>query len=249
MTAAPTRFAAGMAAATLALFIVAQTSVGLHVAVVGMLYAMAVHGVNDARALSGSIKSLGPALILGSALIGAVVALFVARAWAWPLVKDRGAGGIGMIAPTRRQLLLAILAGVTFGAMYLAVAQYLLPEARGARVGPMAQIAASGPLGRAAFGIVAVLLAPPVEEFLFRGLLLKGFAESWGLTAAALFVSGTFILLHLTEVMFYWPALFAIITLTGATLATRLMTGSLYAAMALHAAYNITIVVVVFVAS
>ena len=249
MTAAPTRFAAGMAATTLALFIVAQTSAGLHVALVSMFYTMAVHGVNDTRALSGSMKSIGPALILASAVIGAAVALFVARAWAWALVKDRGAGGIGMVAPSRRQLLLAILAGVTFGAIYLAVAEYVLPMPRGARVGPMAQIAASGPLGRAVFGFVAVLLAPPVEEFLFRGLLLKGFAESWGLNAAALFVSGVFVLLHLTEVLFYWPALIAIMTLTVATLAARLMTGSVVAAMALHAAYNTTIVMIVFVGS
>ena len=91
-------------------------------------------------------------------------------------------------------------------------------------------------------------MAPPVEEFLFRGLLLKGFTVSWGATAAGVVVSIVFVMLHIPETMHYWPALVAVSALAVATLAIRLVTGSVFTSMALHAAYNGVMVLICFVA-
>ena len=86
----------------------------------------------------------------------------------------------------------------------------------------------SGMAGRIAVGIAALFVAPPVEEFLFRGLLFKGFSESWGLTAGGIVVSALFVLLHIPETWHYWPANFAVAALAAATLITRRLTGSLF---------------------
>jgi membrane protease YdiL (CAAX protease family) len=242
------RFGTGMAIATLLLFLCAQMSVGTIIAVGGMILTFARHGVNDAAAMSAMMTDIGPALLIASAAISAAVAMFVARAWAWPLVTDRSAGGIGIIATPARHILPAMLAGVALGSLYIAVAQYLLPPRIGTPLGPLMKIAASGMSGWWSFAIIALFVAPPVEEFLFRGLLLKGFAESWGMTTAAIIVSVVFILLHVPETMHYWPALIAVSALAIGVLATRLVTGSVVAAMALHAAYNAVMVVIAFTA-
>jgi membrane protease YdiL (CAAX protease family) len=241
------RFGAGMAIGTLLLFIFAQTSVGIVVAVGGVIVTIARHGVNDQRALTAMFTDIGPVLILASAVVAAVVVYFAARAWAWDLIEDRTAGGIGLVATSRRQILVAALTGVALAGVYLVVAQYFLPPHKGTPLGPLMKIAASGMAGRIVFGFVGLFVAPPVEEFLFRGLLLKGFTVSWGATTAGIVVSIVFIMLHIPETMHYWPALVAVSALAAATLAVRLITGSLFTSMALHAAYNGAMVLVAFV--
>jgi membrane protease YdiL (CAAX protease family) len=243
----PPRFGAGMSIATLALVIFAQVAFGVIVAIGAVIVSIAGHGVNDPRAMTAALNDLGPMVLLGSAVVAAAATLFAARAWAWHLVKDRTAGGIGMVAATTRQILVAVLTGVALGGAYLAVARYLLPPHIGTPLGPVMQIAAGGMAGRISFAIAALLVAPPIEELLFRGLLLKGFAASWGLAASGVVVSIVFVLLHIPEAIHYWPALIAIGGLAAATLTTRLVTGSVFAAMALHAAYNAVMVMLSFV--
>ena len=244
----PPRFGAAMAIAILVLFLFAQMSVGIVVAVGGVIVTIARHGVNDTRAFNTMFTDIGPALILASAVVAALVTYFAARGWAWHLVKDRSAAGIGMVATSTRQILVGVVTGVALGGIYLAVAQLLLTPRAGTPLGPLMQIAASGLAGRIVFGFVALFVAPPVEEFLFRGLLLKGFTVSWGATAAGVVVSIVFVMLHIPETMHYWPALVAVSALAVATLAIRLVTGSVFTSMALHAAYNGVMVLICFVA-
>jgi len=244
----PPRFGAGMAIGTLLLFLFAQTAVGIVVAVGGVIVTIARHGVNDTRAFNAMLTDLGPALILASALVAAAVTYIAARAWAWHLVKDRSTGGIGVVSTSTLQILVAIVTGVALAGIYLAVAQLILTPRTGTPLGPLMQIAASGLVGRIVFGFVALFVAPPVEEFLFRGLLLKGFTVSWGANAAGIVVSIVFVMLHVPETMHYWPALAAVSALATATLAIRLITGSVFTSMALHAAYNGAMVLVCFVA-
>ena len=95
--------------------------------------------------------------------------------------------------------------------------------------------------------MLAVLIAPPIEELLFRGLMLRGLMASWGVTAAGVVVTTLFFVLHLFEAVRYWPAMVAILTLSVATLGVRLRTGSVVAATAVHAAYNAALAVAVYV--
>ena len=55
--------------------------------------------------------------------------------------------------------------------------------------------------------------------------------------------------LHLFEAGGYWPAVVSILLLSVVTLVARLRTGSVVAAMAVHAAYNATLAVVAFAAA
>ena len=54
-------------------------------------------------------------------------------------------------------------------------------------------------------GVIVVLIAPVVEETMFRGLMLRTLMRRWGFWPAALASSAIFALFHTYEVA-RWPA-------------------------------------------
>jgi len=79
-----------------------------------------------------------------------------------------------------------------------------------------------------------------------RGLLFKGFAESWGFVSAGVIVTALFVVTHFFEIAHYWPAALAILTLAIATLVVRLKTSSVASAILLHAGYNMAAMIFVY---
>jgi len=93
--------------------------------------------------------------------------------------------------------------------------------------------------------LLACLVAPPTEELVFRGALYAGLARSWRPAGAAAVTTAIFVALHGTELGAYWPG-WIIVALVGAlALRARLATGSLLPAIALHASYNLGLVIAV----
>jgi membrane protease YdiL (CAAX protease family) len=88
--------------------------------------------------------------------------------------------------------------------------------------------------------ISAVLLAPPIEELMFRGALFGGLGETWGLRAGATISAVTFWLMHGPEFV-HWPAALAIGVLTIIATRLRLNSGALGPSIALHFGYNLTL--------
>jgi membrane protease YdiL (CAAX protease family) len=96
------------------------------------------------------------------------------------------------------------------------------------------------------WAILAIGVAPPTEELLFRGVLYAGFARSWGARAAAVVTTALFVALHAPEIRGYWPGWMVIASLGALALRARLRTGSLAPAIALHVGYNLALVVVIY---
>ena len=237
------KFRAGKAGLVVLLVLVAQFAVGF-VAVVGNLIYAAVSGQNlSDPATFESLARLGGVTIIVSALVTAAVTLLLARAWAWEETRDRTDGGIGLRAARRLDLAVSALIGVLIAASYLLFAQFLFPPRGDLVAGPLAQLARADGFDYVAWILLAIVLAPPTEEFLFRGLLLKGFTRSWGVVGGAIAVTFIFVLMHIFETAQYWPATVAILVLALATLAARLRSGSLGPPLALHTSYNFAIVI------
>ena len=91
------------------------------------------------------------------------------------------------------------------------------------------------PHARVSFAIMAVLFAPLAEEFLFRGLLFRALDREWGGWRAILGAAAFFAIYH---PLLSWPAV-AALGAVNATLFKR--TGQLAPAVALHMAYNATV--------
>lgn len=156
---------------------------------------------------------------------------------------------LGLSRASPRHFVGGALLGLFLALLFAVVATKFLPPGPGHPIGPLARAAASGGLPRVLWAILAVIIAPPIEEFLFRGALYAGFEKSWGRATAILLVSVTFVLLHIFEARAYWPSLVAITLVALALIAVRIRSESLGPAIMLHAYYNLGLVITVFTLS
>jgi len=141
-------------------------------------------------------------------------------------------------APARlRPMLAAALIGVVLAALCL-LAMAVFPPPPGARPGLLGKSILGGGWMVYGWAFLAVAVAPPVEEFVFRGVIWTGLARSWGALAAGAVVTGLFVAMHLTEAWGNVPALVGIAGLGMATLWMRVATRSLVPSILLHAGYN-----------
>ena len=247
--ARPVEFRAGRAAAILALMFLAQFAFGLAFLVIAVLVTFLgiYFGVINSGNALARVSSAGlPILLVGSVLAGCAAVYAATRAWLWNEAVDPTGESFGWKRVNSRRIFIAAFVGVAMGSLCWYITGHFFPLAPGAKLGPLALVASRGGASRAAWAIAGLLIAPAAEEFLFRGVLLRGFAASWGLTASAVVVSALFVLLHLPEFVHYWPACGAIIALALGTLAARLLSGSLAPAVAVHAAYNLVMIVSVY---
>jgi len=89
---------------------------------------------------------------------------------------------------------------------------------------------------RQAFGIMAIGIAPWVEEFIFRGLMFRAMIPQWGMTRAVVASSAFFAVLHPPLA---WPMVFCLGALNALVF---IRTRSLLPCILLHASYNAVIV-------
>jgi membrane protease YdiL (CAAX protease family) len=129
--------------------------------------------------------------------------------------------------------------GAGLAALYaLIVIPHLLPPISQDIASMSDLLDAKTPLGKAALILLAVGIAPPLEEFFFRGILLSGFGASWGTWPAVAGSIACFALGHLNQVGSYWPAFLGIIIVAAVATGVRLRYRSLFPGIAMHAGYN-----------
>jgi membrane protease YdiL (CAAX protease family) len=226
-------------------FFVVQFVAGLVIGVLaGLAYALGHAGQVVA------VTDVQGAVVVTAALVGEIVGgLFAFRMARRALPGPLGSGAllpIGWSRASSRDLLLASAAGVALACLYLLVLVPAFPPSPSQAWGPLATAASSGGWPRHTWAVLALAVAPPVEEFVFRGVLFAGFRRSWGLGVAGVLVTVLFVAGHVSEVTGYGPAAVGVLLLGGATLVARIATRSLGPAIALHAAYNLGLVVVTY---
>ena len=87
--------------------------------------------------------------------------------------------------------------------------------------------------------VISVILGPIAEELLFRGVLFSAIMRRWGIWAAIILPSILWSLTHFQ----YEPMVIVAFCGAGILLAViRWKSGSLYVPLALHAAYNLAVV-------
>ena len=234
----PFRFGAAQAILVFAAFVGVQLAVGFFV---GIFLAVG-YGVTHPHAGPHLPAELGGAMAVlgggGGLLFGGAAAYWLTRRAFRREDSARPFSAIGWSSGTRRAQLTALFLGVLMAAVYLALANFVIPVREGMHPGLMGSAIAKGGWPLAAWAIMGVAIAPPVEEFVFRGMLWTGLSRSWGPFVAALAVTLVFTLLHVPEAIGYWPALVAITFLGAATLAARLLSRSLAPPVVLHTGYN-----------
>jgi membrane protease YdiL (CAAX protease family) len=156
--------------------------------------------------------------------------------------RSRDRDGFGWRAAPLPMLISAVLLGAALALGYMVAAEYLVPPQTEQEMGPFARMALAGPLGFSIWASIALLLAPPAEELLFRGMLLGGFSASWGRAPAGVMVTLLFTLTHVTEFAQYWPAAGAVTAFGALALWLRLRSESLLPPVCAHVGYNAILV-------
>jgi len=145
---------------------------------------------------------------------------------------------LGLRRPDASALTASLLLGAAAAALYVGVALLLPPGPDQDLGGPISKLAESGPFGHAIWILMAVVMAPAVEEILFRGYAYLGVRRRLGPLWAGAAVTTFFVLLHITETGTYLPALAGIATLATALIVMMERTGNLTYCIACHLGYN-----------
>lgn len=94
-----------------------------------------------------------------------------------------------------------------------------------------------------------VLVAPPMEELVFRGFLYPALARLTGVWSAVVITATGFALLHGMQLGFAWAPLLVLLIVGLALTVARVMTGSVAFCVLMHMAYNFVIFTQIYVGS
>lgn len=179
--------------------------------------------------------------------LAAVVMTLLVRQF-WPAQWSRASlPGFGFARPTSK---LWYVGAIVLGLLVVAVGTVLTHLlAHGQPLNQDVTVMASkAPLGlRIALAVLVVCVAPFIEELVFRGVLLSGFASrmriGWAIVASAL----VFGCAHLPDFGFRWYPVPALVLLGLALAWLRVRSRSLWPSITLHATNNLIAVATWFV--
>ena len=183
----------------------------------------------------------GPGLMAFSVILG----LLLAGGWAWlftahyarSLLRVPGATGIAWRPAPFRGYALAVMTALLLVLLAIWV-ERLYPPDLSRLTGPMERLAHTSGFAYFLFAISVVLIAPPLEEFVFRGVAFAAVARSLGVPAAVVLTTLAFVLLHYADKIHYWPG-FLLVGALGLTAAgLRLRYQSLWPGILMHCGYN-----------
>ena len=195
--------------------------------------AFGAHGLQ----LQTDLPLLGRA-ISGGVLLGTVWVLAFTLRFARPWLRIADARGIAWRAPTQRHAyVLALMLALALVTLVVATEMLLPPDPR-QLTGPMQLLSASRGTAHVLFIVLAVAVAPPVEEFMFRGVAFAAVARQFGTGAATLLTTLAFVILHAADKIHYWPGFVLVGCLALAAVFLRLRYRSLWPGILLHMTYN-----------
>lgn len=227
-------------------FFLTQIVVGFVFAFAAIVYLVATQRITDPSSISGEMVPFTlPIAVLGVTVAGMIAFLMTRQTLRGPI--GRGAlAPLGWRPSAVSSITAASLTGCILSLVYILILVPASPPEQGQVWGPIATAASLGGWPRHIWMVLALVVAPAIEEFIFRGVLLGGLSNALGIRTAAIIVSVIFVVLHVTETLGYWPAWVGISLLACAAVLFRIKTGSLLPAIATHAGYNLVLVFVVY---
>lgn len=162
-------------------------------------------------------------------------------------IFERRLSGFGLARISKVEILRYSAAGALMGGA-VAFLTYVYPHT-GATHSPAEIFLTNGFGVRALWAVTAIVVAPMVEEYVFRGFILSAAANKVGVPAAIFASAAAFLAMHLPQVDAYWVAIVSIGALGIFCGVARFISQSLLAPIVLHASYNAVGVLGVFLQS
>lgn len=230
---APPGFRGTDAVKVVAAFIAAQLAVWI-VAVLGVID---TSGGGDPSAQgTAAVLRVFPIALPLSMISGGLAVYLLTRRFARRRATGSSRIAYGLGGAPAHDVALGATTGALL-ALLLVLLSLLTPVGNPEDQGLLAKVLAASGTGRLVFGLTAILLAPPVEEYVFRGVLL-GTLLPMGQVGAGVVSGLAFWLLHVTEWIHYWPAAVGVGALTVLVTLLRLRTRSILPSIFAHFFYN-----------
>jgi membrane protease YdiL (CAAX protease family) len=243
------RLSGGRATIILLIYLGVQLGIGMVVTMVVIFLGVgSQQELQDQRQIEGLIQEATmPASIL-ALIVGGAAMVLMSRLLIHEQLGDGSPTGAAWIVGTRKSMALGLGIGLVVGTAYYGLSIVLAPYAYVLDVppGPITRMALTAGVSRWLWLAMALVLAPPIEELLFRGVVYGGYRKSLGAVWAAILTTSIFCVLHVTEVLDFWPSVIGIIGLAVAALWLRLRSAAIGPAVAVHFGYNAVIAVMVF---
>lgn len=225
-------------------FLLQAVASGVIAAMIGLGILVLDHG-QPASEIMQTIKALLArpninVLLVAGAIGGATAIMWWLVRHRWPLLWRRAATpGFGLAAPRDALFYaVAVAAGIALPIVGGMLTQFL---AQGHRVPQdIKQLGAHASLAaKFVLMIVAITVAPLIEELLFRGVLLSAWLKRLNVGWAVACTSLAFALVHLPDLKFLWYGLPNLAMLGAAFAWLRLKSNSLWPAVIAHGMNNL----------
>jgi len=141
----------------------------------------------------------------------------------------------------------AVITGILLGIISVILNHYfpVIEEITGGGKGPVRQLLTMGITGDILIFIMTVILAPVIEEILYRGFLFSALASRLGIWISGIIVSITYVVFHFFSAGRHIPAISSICLLAIITMILRIKAGSLFPPVACHLFYNLILALVI----
>lgn len=209
--------------------------------VIGGIVISLSSGITEQSALEELIKQNTVSLIIFSLAFSTAVMLALSFIFCRGLFFDRTVTGIALHKGTNSQIFAGISLGLLVSVTYVLVASYFFSPESEVSVGPLTEMLLKPGKTRIAWILFALFFAPPVEEFLFRGVIFAGISYSRGIIASAVITSILFTVIHAFEAIHYPPAFIGIGLIAVVTMVLRIKYKALGPSIAAHFGYNLII--------
>ncbi|QSA98427.1 CPBP family intramembrane glutamic endopeptidase [Methylococcus sp. EFPC2] len=97
--------------------------------------------------------------------------------------------------------------------------------------------------GVSVWAAIKILLVPPIEEFVFRGVLFKELGRAWGTVSSGFMVTVLFVIAHMASAQGNFGSLFMIAVFGAIVMTARIITKSLAPGMVMHGAHNLVVAI------
>jgi len=148
---------------------------------------------------------------------------------------------LGLSRPEPAAAAMYTFLGGVVALSYVFIARAFPPSDEQMVGGPLSRLAESGPAGLAIWFLLAVFVAPVMEELLFRGYAFLGARRRLGSVGAGAVITVVFVALHITETGSYLPALAGITTISTVLILVMIRSSNLAYCITCHLGYNATL--------